>query len=72
MSNQHWLHDKTNDVYYRVTPFKHTTGRLMEEWYCSNGDRWYLSPGITRKTVLHDCVLVPCEPIPGMLSITFD
>ncbi len=72
MPKQKWLHDKTNEVYYRVTPFRHATGRMMEEWLCSNGERWYLSPGVTLETVLAECVLEPCDPIPGMLSITFD
>ena len=72
MPNQKWYHDKTDDVYYRVTSFKHSTGRTMEEWYCSNGERWYLEPGMTRKTFLSGNELKACDPVPGMLSITFE
>lgn len=67
-ANEQWFHDVTEDVYYRVTKFEHRTKRIMEEWFCSNGDRWYLEPGVTRSTVLHSHILTPCDPTPGMLS----
>lgn len=72
MAEQQWFRDLTEDVHYRVTVFRHTNGRTMEEWYCSNGDHWYLEVGVTRKTFLVNNILTPCEPIPGMLSKTFE
>ena len=72
MSEQHWFRDVNENVHYRVTLFKHSTGRVMEEWYSSSGERWYLEPGMTRLTVLRDSILTPCDPVPGMLTKTFE
>jgi len=66
--NQQWFHDVTESVYYRVTHFRHSTGRTMEEWLSSSGEKWYLDPGVTRETLLWNHILTPCGPIPGMLS----
>jgi len=67
-NSEQWFHDVTDNVYYRVTKFEHSTKRVMEEWLCSDGERWYLDPGLTRATFLHDHILTPCDPVPGMLS----
>jgi hypothetical protein len=63
-----WFKDLTENVHYRVTKFKHSTGRIMEEWVCSSGDSWYLDPGVSRATFLHDHDIRPCDPVPGLLS----
>jgi hypothetical protein len=68
VNEQQWFHDVTENVFYRVTLFEHSTMRTMEEWLCSNGEKWYLGPGLTRETFLRDHILTPCEPVPGMLS----
>lgn len=65
---EQWFHDVTEDVYYRVTRFEHSTKRIMEEWFSSTGDRWYLDPGLTRATFLRDHILTPCDPVVGMIS----
>lgn len=62
------FHDVTDNVYYRVTRFEHSTKRIMEEWLCSTGERWYLDPGMTHSTLLYNHILTPCDPVPGMLS----
>ena len=72
MSEQLWFHDITEDVHYRVTTFQHAMGRTMEEWYSSTGEMWYLDPGMTRETLLRDNILTPCDPMPGMLTKTFE
>lgn len=72
MNEENWYHDVTEGVTYRVRKFKHATGRTMEEWYSSNGEMWYLDPGLTRHTLLSNHILTPCEPVPGMLSKKFN
>ncbi len=67
-NNEQWFHDVTDGVYYRVTKFEHPMRREMEEWLSSSGERWYLEPGMTVKTLLYNHILTPCDPIPGMLS----
>jgi len=68
VNSEQWFHDVTDGVYYRVRCFEHRTKRIMEEWLCSNGEQWYLEPGLTRATFLSNHVLTPCDPVAGMLS----
>ena len=63
-----WYQDFTENVHYRVRSFKHPTGRIMEEWISSNGDRWYLAPGISLSTFLRGHDIRQCGPVPGLLS----
>jgi hypothetical protein len=72
LSEQKWYHDLTEKTHYRVTTFRHPMGRVMEEWYSSTGEMWYLDPGMTLDTLLHDHILTPCDPVPGMLSKKFE
>jgi len=67
-----WFKDLTDGNSYRVTYFKHRSGRVMEEWVSLRGERWYMTPGMTQETFLKDHELSSCDPIPGLLCPDLD